>query len=186
MSTCEYVFPVSSLVCILLYPLQTVRGNETRLVQLGTKRSAVKLSLADAVRCPFLCLDYYSENEMRRVFDVLAVVNGTFGLGYIFFSSASITPYNADIQSATVMVVLACVIVPFFVARSLEQLDFQISVPNIMPARTRQPQELSLDSPQTSYFDYLFNVDPADVDPAVDGSSSIANSWSAERRHSDD
>lgn len=115
---------------------------------------------------------------MQRVLDMFVVVigaTGMVGLGYIAFVTLSATPHDADAFRVILLLILAGVTTPFFMARSLEKLDLSWSKLRLVPRRTRPitahvgmvqssaassaPQQDAHNDVPTLYFDYLFKME---------------------------
>ncbi len=95
---------------------------------------------------------------MKKLLDLAAIVSGVIGMGSLLVNWGTLTPENATMQGARAIIVLALVLVPYFVARAVEKSSFSMPVPRILPVRARHPQHAT----QTSYFDYLFQPGSAD------------------------
>ena len=94
---------------------------------------------------------------MKTIFDMLAIVSGMIGLGGLVFQGMPLTPENASLQSARAIVVVAFVVIPYFIARAIEKME--ISTKNkrnagfFLPRSTNKAEQIPLD---TLFFDYFF------------------------------
>lgn len=99
---------------------------------------------------------------MKKVFDLLAILSGVIGLGWLLLQMGDLTAENAVIQGARAMMVMASVVVPFVVARAMEKFSLSLPLPRIMPPRTRPTTPAAKASKPTTYFDYFFQPGSAD------------------------
>lgn len=99
---------------------------------------------------------------MKGLLDLVAILSGVFGLAAMIFGGPSLTPETASLYTARAAIVVAFVIIPFFMARAIEKLHAQPEVTEFLPVPMRKPrpaqemQQLESSQSETSYFDYFF------------------------------
>lgn len=94
---------------------------------------------------------------MKSLFDMLAIVSGLIGLGGLVFHGVALTPENASLQSARAIMVVAFVVIPYFMARALEKVDIKVKSKHnsgfFKHRATNKAEQVPLD---TLFFDYFF------------------------------
>jgi hypothetical protein len=99
---------------------------------------------------------------MKGLLDLVAILSGVFGLAALMFSSTTMTPESAPLYTARTVIVIAFVVIPFFMARAIEKFHAQPAVNDFPPMQARKQrnlkelQQLESQQGEMSYFDYFF------------------------------
>lgn len=94
---------------------------------------------------------------MKSLFDLFAIASGLIGLGGLVFHGAPLTPENASMQGARAIIVVAFVVIPYFMARAVEKFDLKVQNKQTASFFKRpvvnKAEQVPLD---TLFFDYFF------------------------------
>jgi hypothetical protein len=99
---------------------------------------------------------------MKGLLDLVAILSGVFGLAGLMFAGAPLTPESAPLYTARAAMVIAFVVIPFFMARAIEKLHVPTRMSDLLPIlvgkqrRVREIQLLEANEAETTYFDYFF------------------------------
>lgn len=96
---------------------------------------------------------------MKGLLDLVALLGGIFGLGGMLFNGTPLTAETATLYIARAMIVMAFVVVPFYMARAIEKVHAEAGTnkpdssthPDLRSSRKGQTAETP-----TPFFDYFF------------------------------